>query len=257
MPRPSALAQLDSDSARAMPTWPSGPVSSSGGREVDAQGHGRDPHRRARVLPGVERRAPAPWSGRRRAGPSASPASTCAGRQRRVGTEGAALEQDWMIGWASRPRPTAAGSASSSASSTARLSTTVREPALAHGQAERRQQRRAQGHADHAQRQLHQPVGVEQVGHRAGRQVGREPAADQQVDLHHADTDDRRARSAPAAAGPEPTDAARRSAGARPARAAATATQASCSTPGADHTPGQGARLRHRPRRRVDQQEPR
>ena len=146
-----------------------------------------------------------------------------------------------MIGWASRTRPTAAGNASSSASSTARLRTPC-ATGLRARQAERRQQRRAQGHADDAQRQLHQPVGVEQVGDRAGRQMGREPAADQQVDLHHTDPDD-----------PGPINASSRltggrqaghgGAGARPARAAAKATQASCNAPRQQHPkPAAGSR---------------
>ena len=87
-----------------------------------------------------------------------------------------------MIGSASSSRPTAAGRARRNPASErpAQLPLGLAPVAGPHGGAQGRQECRAERRAHEAERELDQAVGVEQVGDGAGRQVGGEPAADQQ-----------------------------------------------------------------------------
>ena len=133
--------------------------------------------------------------GRQADGKAASVAAVAAaspGRTRRAGTA------PTIIGSAITISAAAAGSVSSRANSSARFWLCMRRAVVAGAElaGEQRQQRGADGDADHAERKLVHPVGVEQVGHRSRRQPGGEHRVDHQVDLVDAGAERHRQRPA-------------------------------------------------------------
>ena len=136
------------------------------------------------------------------------------------------------IGSAATKSATAAGSVRSSANSSARFSLSMRGGVIAGAElvAELGQQHDADGDADHAERQLEQPVGVIEPGHHAILERG-DDGVEHHGDLGHAAGDRRRARRARPAGACRASRRGRAQGQAHADLAAATATTITCSTP--------------------------
>ena len=108
------------------------------------------------------------------------------GRQRGGCAESAALEQDGNDRVREQDQPHRRRKSHEQASSRARFRTSWAARPLRAARLRAGNSTVPSATPDDPERQLHQTIGIEQIGDRASRQVGGEPAADQQIELDHA-----------------------------------------------------------------------